>query len=45
MLDRGVLLPPSPFEAWFTTLAHGDAEIDRALDAARQALPEALGPA
>jgi glutamate-1-semialdehyde 2,1-aminomutase len=45
MLDRGVLLPPSPFEAWFTTLAHGDAEIDRALDAARQALPEALGSA
>jgi glutamate-1-semialdehyde 2,1-aminomutase len=45
MLDRGVMLPPSPFEAWFTTLAHDDAEIDRALDAARQALPEALGPA
>jgi glutamate-1-semialdehyde 2,1-aminomutase len=45
MLDRGVMLPPSPFEAWFTILAHGDAEIEWALDAARQALPAALGPA
>jgi glutamate-1-semialdehyde 2,1-aminomutase len=43
MLERGIMLPPSPFEAWFTTLAHGDAEIDRALEAARQALPAALG--
>jgi glutamate-1-semialdehyde 2,1-aminomutase len=45
MLDRGVMLPPSPFEAWFTTLAHGDAEIDQAVDAAREALPAALGAA
>jgi glutamate-1-semialdehyde 2,1-aminomutase len=45
MLARGVMLPPSPFEAWFTTLAHGEAEVDRALAAAREALPEALGPA
>jgi glutamate-1-semialdehyde 2,1-aminomutase len=42
MLERGVMLPPSPFEAWFTTVAHGDAEIDRTLAAAREALPEAL---
>ena len=28
MLERGVLLPPSPFEAWFLSLAH-DAEIGR----------------
>src|SRR3954452_5578057 len=28
MLQRGVLLPPSQFEAWFTGFAHGDAEID-----------------
>jgi glutamate-1-semialdehyde 2,1-aminomutase len=45
MLERGIMLPPSPFEAWFTTLAHGDAEIDRALEAAGQALPAALGAA
>jgi len=42
MLKRGIMLPPSAFEAWFTTLAHGDAEVDMALDAAREALPEAL---
>ncbi len=27
MLDRGVHLPPSPFEAWFVSLAHDDAVI------------------
>jgi len=43
MLDRGIYLPPSPFEAWFLTLAHGDAELDAALSAAREALPIALG--
>ncbi len=34
MLDAGILLPPSPFEAWFVSLAHGDAEIDATLAAA-----------
>jgi glutamate-1-semialdehyde 2,1-aminomutase len=42
MLERGIWLPPSSFEAWFLTLAHGDAEIDAALAAAREALPAAL---
>jgi glutamate-1-semialdehyde 2,1-aminomutase len=42
MLERGIWLPPSAFEAWFLTLAHGEAEIDAALDAAREALPAAL---
>jgi glutamate-1-semialdehyde 2,1-aminomutase len=42
MLDRGILLPPSPFEAWFTTLAHGDDVIAATLEAARGALAEAL---
>jgi glutamate-1-semialdehyde 2,1-aminomutase len=37
MLDRGVYLPPSAFEAWFVSLAHGDAEVDRVLTAAREA--------
>jgi glutamate-1-semialdehyde 2,1-aminomutase len=37
MLDLGILLPPSPFEAWFVSLAHGPVEIDATLDAARQA--------
>ncbi|MBX6377235.1 MAG: glutamate-1-semialdehyde 2,1-aminomutase [Clostridia bacterium] len=38
MLDRGVLLPPSPFECWFVSLAHGDAEIDAVAAAARESL-------
>jgi glutamate-1-semialdehyde 2,1-aminomutase len=35
MLDVGILLPPSQFEAWFIGLAHGDDEIEQTLDAAR----------
>ena len=37
MLARGVYLPPSGFEAWFPSLAHGDREIDRTLAAAASA--------
>jgi glutamate-1-semialdehyde 2,1-aminomutase len=37
MLDAGVLLPPSQFEAWFVSLAHGEAELAATLDAARAA--------
>jgi glutamate-1-semialdehyde 2,1-aminomutase len=33
LLERGVYVPPSPFEAWFVSLAHGDAEIERTVDA------------
>ena len=33
MLDAGVSLPPSVFEAWFVTAAHDDAAIGRVLDA------------
>ena len=43
MLERGIFLPPSPFEAWFLTMAHADAELDATLAAAREALPIALG--
>jgi glutamate-1-semialdehyde 2,1-aminomutase len=42
MLERGIWLPPSPFEAWFLTLAHGEPEIDAALAAAREAIPASL---
>jgi glutamate-1-semialdehyde 2,1-aminomutase len=38
MLDQGILLPPSQFEAWFVSMAHGPAEIEATLDAARTAL-------
>jgi glutamate-1-semialdehyde 2,1-aminomutase len=37
MLDRGVYLPPSQFEAWFPSLAHTDAHVERTLEAAREA--------
>jgi glutamate-1-semialdehyde 2,1-aminomutase len=37
MLERGVYLPPSPFEAWFPSLAHGDAELEATIAAAREA--------
>jgi glutamate-1-semialdehyde 2,1-aminomutase len=37
MLDQGILLPPSQFEAWFVSLAHESAEIGATLDAARRA--------
>jgi glutamate-1-semialdehyde 2,1-aminomutase len=34
MLERGIYLAPSAFEAWFLSLAHGDAEIEKTLEAA-----------
>jgi len=33
MLERGVYLPPSAFEAWFLSAAHDSAALDRVLDA------------
>jgi glutamate-1-semialdehyde 2,1-aminomutase len=40
MLDRGIYLPPSQFEAWFPSLAHGDEHVERTLEAAREVLAE-----
>ncbi|HWO70616.1 MAG TPA: glutamate-1-semialdehyde 2,1-aminomutase [Actinomycetota bacterium] len=40
MLARGVYLPPSGYEGWFLGAAHGDAEVERVLDAAAGAAPE-----
>ena len=40
LLDRGVMLPPSQFEAWFVSLAHDEALIDRTIAAAGEALDE-----
>ncbi|HWR84479.1 MAG TPA: aminotransferase class III-fold pyridoxal phosphate-dependent enzyme, partial [Rhodoglobus sp.] len=33
MLDAGVSLPPSVFEAWFVSAAHDDAAVDRIISA------------
>ncbi len=38
MLERGVYLAPSQFEAGFTSLAHSDADIDQTLETARAVL-------
>ncbi|MEX1141852.1 MAG: glutamate-1-semialdehyde 2,1-aminomutase [Thermoleophilaceae bacterium] len=40
MLDRGIYLPASQFEAWFPSLAHGDEHVERTLAAAREAFAE-----
>jgi glutamate-1-semialdehyde 2,1-aminomutase len=40
MLDRGIYLPPSQFEAWFPSLAHTDAHVERTVAAAREVLAE-----
>ncbi|HEV3505509.1 MAG TPA: glutamate-1-semialdehyde 2,1-aminomutase [Actinomycetes bacterium] len=45
MLDRGVYLPPSAFEAWFVSTVLTAAEVDRVLTAAREGARLAYTPA
>lgn len=40
MLNRGVYLPPSQFEAWFVSLAHGESELTATAQAAKAAFSE-----
>jgi glutamate-1-semialdehyde 2,1-aminomutase len=40
LLARGVYAPPSQFEAWFPSLAHDAAAVDRTLDAAAAAFED-----
>jgi glutamate-1-semialdehyde 2,1-aminomutase len=42
LLDRGVYPPASQFEAWFVSLAHDEAAIERTASAAAEAFAEAL---
>jgi glutamate-1-semialdehyde 2,1-aminomutase len=42
LLARGVYFPPSQFEAAFFSLAHSEADMDRAATAAREALVESV---
>jgi glutamate-1-semialdehyde 2,1-aminomutase len=44
MLDAGVYLAPSAFEAGFVSAAHGPAEIDATLDAARRVFESIASP-
>ncbi len=38
MLQRGIYLPPSQFEAWFVSGAHTSRDIEKTLEAARRAM-------
>jgi len=40
MMERGVWLPPSQFEAAFVSTAHGEREVEHVLEAAREAMIE-----
>ncbi len=42
MLAHGVALAPGPYEVAFPSMAHGDAEFERTLEAAAEAAAEAL---
>jgi glutamate-1-semialdehyde 2,1-aminomutase len=43
MLDRGIFLPPSQFEAFFVSAAHTHADIDATIAAARESLAAVSG--
>jgi glutamate-1-semialdehyde 2,1-aminomutase len=45
MLERGVYLPPSAFEAWFVSTVLTGAQVDRVLTAVREAARLAYAPA
>ena len=38
MIEQGIYPPPSPFEAWFVSLAHTPADIEATVEAASRAL-------
>ncbi len=43
LLERGVHLPPSPFEAWFWSDAHTEADIERTIDGADEVIGAMAG--
>ncbi len=44
MLEEGVYLPPSPYEACFVSLAHRPADVEKTLEAARAAMRRVARP-
>jgi glutamate-1-semialdehyde 2,1-aminomutase len=42
MLESGVHLPPSQYEAWFVSMAHEPDDLDKTLEAARHSLKTAF---
>ena len=45
MLDRGIHLPPSPFEAWFWSYAHTPEDVERTLRASEEILTQEVAGA
>jgi glutamate-1-semialdehyde 2,1-aminomutase len=43
LLERDVYPPPSQFEAWFPSLAHSERDVERTVEAAREAFAEVAG--
>jgi glutamate-1-semialdehyde 2,1-aminomutase len=43
MLAHGVYLPPSQYEAWFPSLAHGEEQLEATLEAAARSFAEIAG--
>jgi glutamate-1-semialdehyde 2,1-aminomutase len=43
MLESGVYLPPSQFEAWFVSFAHSREDLDQTINASRRALENLAG--
>ena len=43
MLEQGVYLPPSQYEAWFPSLAHGEEQLGLTLEAAARSFAELAG--
>jgi len=38
LLEEGICIAPSKYEAWFLTTAHTDADVDATIEAAERAL-------
>ncbi len=43
MLESGVYLPPSQFEAWFVSIAHTQNDLDETIAASKQAFEKSVG--
>ena len=40
LIDRGIYMPPSQFEAFFLSTAHTDADVNATIAAAKEVLPQ-----
>lgn len=43
MLDQGIYLAPSPFEAWFISLAHDESHLEKTVECAARSFRNGLG--